>query len=184
VVGNRVRNNGRRAERGATGSGHTVSYTETSLIDSAADWLPDGHLGKWLTVGSRRAIVIANSVNELILAPVRPGMRMAWTGGTPPAGAEYSLPDAPGTRAGLTLASSVDCPTIRQNRIWDSRRPRTQTHGLWITESGSCASGWIEDNNLVGNAIDAARFDTLPSGGCWDHNHGLDHFGEPPAAAS
>ncbi|HEV7896843.1 MAG TPA: right-handed parallel beta-helix repeat-containing protein, partial [Planosporangium sp.] len=177
LVDNRVRNNGRRCEPGVSGGGETVTYTSTSLCDRGADWLPDGHLGKWLTVGTERVIVIGNTATELYLAPRRPGVTTAWTGGTPPAGAAYSLPDAPTTRAGITLANVTERLTMRGNRVWDSQHPKTQTHGFWITEGGTCGSGWVEDNNLDGNAVEAARFDTPPSGGCWGHNHGLDGCG-------
>jgi hypothetical protein len=65
-------------------------------------------------------------------------------------------------------------PTIRGNRIWDSQRHKTQTHGLWITERGTCVSGRVEDNHLEGNAIGAVHFDTPPAGGHWRNNHGID----------
>jgi hypothetical protein len=173
LVDNRVLNNGRRAEPAIFGGGATVSYTATSMVDTSARWLPDGHLGKWLTVGAQRAIVTGNSATELNLAPRRPGATTAWVVGTPRAGAPYRLPGAPKPRAGITLACPTDRPTIRGNRIWDSQRRKTQTDGLWITESGTCQSGWVEDNNLEGNAIEAVHFDTAPSGGHWRNNHGI-----------
>jgi hypothetical protein len=174
LVDNRVRNNGRRAEPGGSGGGGAVSYTATSLADTSAHWRPDGHLGKWLTVGAQRAIVTGNTTTVLNLAPYRPGATTAWVAGTPRAGAGYSLPGAPNPRAGITLASPTSNPTIRGNRIWDSQRRKTQTDGLWITESGTCVSGWVEDNNLEGNAMAAAHFDTAPTGGHWRDNHGID----------
>jgi hypothetical protein len=174
LVGNRIRNNGQRAEPAASGGGDSVSYTPMSLVDDDADWLPDGHLGKWLTVGAQRAIVISNTPTEITLAPIRPGATTAWSHGTPPAGAGYSLPDAPGIRPGITIGCTVESPTIRDNRVWDNQHRKTQTHGLWISENGACVSGWVEDNNLQDNAIAAARFDGDPTCASWDHNHGLD----------
>jgi hypothetical protein len=174
LLNNRIRDNGRRAAPAASGSGDTVTYTASSLVDTAADWLHDGHLGKRLTVGAQHALVISNSATELTLAPVRPGATTAWAERTPPAGAGYSLPDAPAVRAGITLAAAADRPTLRGNRAWDSQQPRNQTHGLWITDQGGCRSGWVKDNNLDGNADGAARFDTAPDGGCWRDNLGID----------
>jgi hypothetical protein len=177
LVDNRVLNNGRRAEPAAAGGGRSVSYTPTSVVDTRARWLPDGHLGKRLRVGGQGAIVTGNSATELNLAPLRPGATTAWSGGTPGAGSRYSLPDAPKARAGITLDCPTNSPTIRGNRIWDSQGRKTQTYGLWITESGTCASGWVEDNDLEGNAIASARFDTAPYGGHWHDNHGIDNHG-------
>jgi hypothetical protein len=174
LVDNRVLNNGRQAAPAVSGGGRTVTYTATSMVDTSARWLPDGHLGKSLRVGAQRGIVIGNTATELNLAPFRAGATTAWSAGTPRAGAPYSLPGAPRPRAGITLACSTNSPTIRGNRIWDSQRRKTQTDGLWITESGTCVSGWVEDNNLEGNAIEGAHFDTAPVGGHWRNNHGID----------
>ncbi|MCW2899164.1 MAG: hypothetical protein JWO67_1429 [Streptosporangiaceae bacterium] len=174
VAGNRLRNNGRQAEPACSGGGETVSYTSLSLIDSAADWLPNGHAGKWVKAAAQQAIVTANSASELTLAPVRPGATTAWPEGTPRPGSPYWLPDAPDIRAGVTLAAATHSPTMRDNRAWDTQPRRTQTHGLCISPSGTCESGWVHDNDLEGNANGAVRFDTAPSGGCWHHNHGLD----------
>jgi hypothetical protein len=173
LVDNRVRNNGRRCEPALSGGGDSVSYTPTSVLDTRAHWRPDGHLGKQLRVGAQRAIVTGNSATELSLAPLRPGATTAWIVAIPAAGTPYSLPDAPRLRAGIALACPTSSPTIRDNRIWDSQYHKTQTHGLWITESGTCVSGWVEDNNLEGNAIEAGHFDTAPSGGHWRNNHGI-----------
>jgi hypothetical protein len=174
LVDNRVLNNGRRCEPAVSGGGDAVYYTATSVVDTSAHWIVDGHLGKQLTVGAQRAIVTGNSATELNLAPLRPGATTAWIVATPAPGTPYTLPDAPKVRAGITLDCPATSPTIRGNRIWDSQRHKTQTHGLWITERGACASGWVEDNNLEGNAIEAAQFDTAPSGGHWRNNHGID----------
>jgi hypothetical protein len=180
IAGNRVRNNGRRAEAASSGGGETVHYTRTGLVDTGADWMPDGHCGKTLRVGTRTATVTTNSATELTLAPVRPGVTTAWTGDVPAAGSSYSLPDAPVHRAGITLAAATDSPTIRGNRVWDNRDRKTQTHALWITDRGSCISAGVEDNDLAGNAVTTTRFDTMPSGGRWRRNHGLaDQLGEP-----
>jgi Right handed beta helix region/Pectate lyase superfamily protein len=174
IAGNRVRDNGRQAEPGTGGGGETVFYTPTSLIDTSACWRPNGHIGKWVTANAQQAIVAANSETELMLSPVRPGATTAWPEGTPPAGAPYRLPDAPGMRAGITLAASVHSPTIRDNRVWDSQSRKTQTHGLVITGAGLCAGGWVHDNDLTGNAVAPTLFEVKPVGGCWRHNHGID----------
>jgi hypothetical protein len=174
VTDNRVRDNGRCAEPGATGGGTTVSYTPLSLVDTAANWLPDGHRGKWITAGGQQAIVMGNSATELTLAPARPGATTAWPEGTPPPGAPYRLPDSPTIRAGITLAAATYRPTIHSNRVWDSQPRKTQTHGLRVTGSGTCESGRVYDNDLEGNAIAPALFDTPPTGGHWYHNLGLD----------
>jgi hypothetical protein len=174
IAGNRMRNNGRQAEPAFSGGGETVSYTSLSLVDTAADWSPSGHIGKWVTAGAQQAIVMGNSATELALAPVRPGATTAWPEGTPPPGAPYRLPNAPDTRAGITLAAAIQCPTIHDNRAWDNQARKTQTHGLRITESGTCESGRVHDNDLEGNAIEAADFDTAPSGGYWHHNLGIE----------
>lgn len=169
-----MRGNGRQASPGATGGGTTVSYARLSVRDTAADWLPDGHTGKMVAAGGQQAVVVANAATELVLAPVRPGAATAWPEGTPPRGTRFQLPDAPAARAGITLAAPAQSPTVRDNRAWDRHEPRTQTHGLRITAGGSCESGRVHDNDLEGNAVAAAAFDTAPAGGTWYHNHGLD----------
>lgn len=174
IGGNRIRNNGRRVEPAASGGGETVCYTAQSLIDTAACWRPNGHIGKWVTADAQQAVVMANTECELVLAPVRPGATTAWAEGTPGPGAPYRLPGTPGVRAGITLAAGVHGPTIRDNRVWDGQARRTQTHGLFITEDGVCGEGWVHDNDLTGNADAPVRFDVEPTGGCWHHNHGLD----------
>ncbi|MGC9666120.1 right-handed parallel beta-helix repeat-containing protein [Planosporangium sp. 12N6] len=174
VTDNRVRNNGRRAEPRSSGGGRTVSYTALSLVDTAADWLPDGHRGEWITAGGQQAIVMGNSATTLTLAPARPGATTAWPEGTPPPGAPYRLPDSPAVRAGITLAAPTYRPTIHTNRIWDSQPHQTQTHGLRITNSGTCESGRVYDNDLEGNGVAPVLFDTAPAGGHWYHNFGLD----------
>ncbi|GAA4629655.1 right-handed parallel beta-helix repeat-containing protein [Actinoallomurus vinaceus] len=174
IAGNRIRGNGRQCEPATEGEGDTVSYTARSLIDTAADWRPNGHIGKWVTAGAQQAVVMGNGATELALAPVRPGATTAWPEGTPSPGSPYRLPDAPDVRAGLTLAAAVHSPTIRDNRVWDGQDRKTQTHGLVVTGAGTCGAAWVHDNALTGNAVAATRFDTEPSGGCWYHNHGLD----------
>ncbi|NJC67938.1 right-handed parallel beta-helix repeat-containing protein [Planosporangium flavigriseum] len=172
---NRVFDNGRRAEGPTAGGGQGVSYTATSVVDTGAGWLPDGHLGKKVSVGGQQAVVTGNSATRLDLAPLRPGATAAWIAGTPDAGTPYRLPGTPESRAGLTLDRPTSRPTIRGNRIWDGQRYQTQTYGLWITESGTCTAGWVADNDLEGNAVAAARFDTLPVGGSWRDNLGVDN---------
>ena len=177
VAGNRVRNNGRQAERRWFGSGDTVSYGPLHLTDTGADWQPDGHAGKFVESGSQQATVVGNTATRLTLAPVRPGATTAWPEGTPHAHTPYRLPDAPDVRAGITLGAVVKCPTIHDNRTWDGRDRPTQTHGLRITRDGSCESGWVHDNDLAGNAVAATSFDTEPAGGTWHHNNGVADLG-------
>jgi hypothetical protein len=173
LVGNRIRNNGRRAAPAAEGGGPTVAYAELSLADEAADWPLEGHRGKTVTVGHASAVVLANTATELVLAPWRPGARTAWEHGVPRASEPYRLPEAPPTRAGVTLDAAAQDPTVRANHVWDNQEAGTQTHGLWITGRGACTAGRVEDNDLVGNADDAARFDAEPRGGHWDRNLGV-----------
>jgi hypothetical protein len=180
LTGNRLRDNGRRAEPGSSGGGKTVFYGLLSLIDTAADWRPDGHRGKWLNAGGQQAIVMGNSATELTLAPARPGARTAWPEGTPPPGTPYRLPDSPAARAGITLSAAAERPTIHNNRAWDNQPRQTQTHGLRIAGSGSCVSGRVHDNDLEDNGVAPFLFDTAPSGGWWYHNLGLDQPAAPP----
>jgi parallel beta-helix repeat protein len=172
LAGNRVRNNGRQAERRWVGNGAAVSYGPFHLTDTGAEWQPDGHVGKLVESGAQQAVVVANTATRLTLAPVRPGAATAWPEGTPPAHTPYELPDAPDVRAGITLAAAVRSPTINDNRTWDNRERPTQTHGLRITRDGTCESGWVHDNDLDGNAVAATSFDTEPAGGRWHHNDG------------
>jgi hypothetical protein len=174
LVDNRVLNNGRRVAPATTGGGRTVSYRELSIVDTDANWLPDGHLGKAVRVGGQSAVVTGNSATELALAPRRAGATTAWIGGTPPAGARYALPGAPKQRAGITLDCPTDSPTIRSNRIWDTQPRKTQTYGLWVTDCGTCVSGRVEGNDLEGNGVQSARFDTAPYGGHWRDNYGIE----------
>lgn len=160
IINNRVRNNGCRAEPGVCGAGETVSYTRTSLVDTGADWRPDGHRGKTVMVGNRTATVAANSATRLVLAPVRPGATTAWAGSTPPSGAGYQLPGVPAIRAGVTLAAATTNLVIRHNRIWDNQESKTQTHGLWVSGDGSRRSADVpDDNDFAGNAVAGTRFD-------------------------
>lgn len=182
VVGNRIWDNGQRCASGASGRGDTVHYTRTSMVDAGARWQPNGHRGKSVMVGNRAARILANTPTELSLAPVRPGVTTAWTGDPPPAGERYHLPDAPAHRAGVTLAGATERLTLRGNRIWDAQSQRTQTHGLWLTGAGSCVAATVEDNDLTGNGVAPARFDSTPSGGRWDRNAGLPDGPAPGSA--
>ncbi|MGK5445748.1 right-handed parallel beta-helix repeat-containing protein [Micromonospora sp. URMC 105] len=172
LLHNRIRNNGRQCGGAYAGGGETVRYNDKALVDRSANWPADSHRGKVLQVGKRTAVVAANTASELILAPVRPDSSTAWSGDTPPPGSAYELPAAPGTRAGITVNAPFDSATVRGNRIWDNRDPRTQNHGLWITERGSCVDCRVEENDLAGNAEAPTRLDTPPVGGRWDRNHG------------
>jgi parallel beta-helix repeat protein len=173
IAGNRIRNNGRQSEPATKGRGDTVFYTPHSLIDTAANWRQDGHIGKWVTAGAQQAIVMGNTTTELALAPVRPGATTAWPEGTPESGVPYRLPAAPEVRPGITLAAAVKTPTINDNRVWDSQPRKTQTHGLVIAEGGTCGAGWVHHNDFTGNAVAATDFKVQPSG-YWHHNRGID----------
>jgi hypothetical protein len=170
ILGNRIRNNGRRAAPAASGGGAGVRCTRLSLVDENADWPPDGHRGKELTVGRQRAVVTSNTKTELALAPARPGADTAWSDGTPAPGSSYRLPDSPAPRAGITAAAAVTGAQMNGNRVWDDQRPRTQIHGMWITSDGSWTRGRVCGNDFTGNASAATRFDTPPSGSRWRDN--------------
>ncbi|WP_410809131.1 right-handed parallel beta-helix repeat-containing protein [Micromonospora sp. 067-2] len=171
VLHNRIRNNGRQRADAATGAGETVRYGDRSLVDRSANWQHDGHRGKVLRVGRSVALVAANTGDELTLAPVRPDAISAWSGDVPPPGSPYELDAAPDRRAGITVNAPLDSATLRGNRIWDNHEHRTQTHGLWITDRGSCVGCRVEENDLAGNADAGMRLDTPPVGGRWSRNH-------------
>ncbi|NGO09862.1 right-handed parallel beta-helix repeat-containing protein [Streptomyces sp. HC44] len=173
IAGNRIRNNGRRAAPATSGGGEGVHFTSLSMTDENADWPPDGHRGKQLTVGTQSAVVTFNTATELALAPAHPGAATAWSDGTPAAGSAYRLPDSPAVRAGLTTAAAVTGPHVHSNRVWDDQRRKTQTHGIWITHDGTWTGGRISDNDLTGNASTATRFDTPPTD-CRGHGHDND----------
>ena len=159
VVGNRIRDNGVQCAPAAAGSGETVSYTATTVTDTAAYWEPDGHRGKLLEVqGHDMAVVVGNTATELRLAPVGADALVAFTGPVPAPGTPYRLPPAPPVRAGLAITAPVHAATVRDNRMWDSRQPKTQTHGIWIGERGSCVACRVENNDLADNAVAATWF--------------------------
>ncbi|MGB2567280.1 right-handed parallel beta-helix repeat-containing protein [Micromonospora citrea] len=172
LINNRIRANGRQCSGAESGGGDSVRYTEKLVVDRQANWQHDGHRGKVVRVGDRMAVVAANDATELSLAPVRPDSFTAWSADTPPPGQRYELPAAATVRAGITINAPFDSATIRGNRVWDSHDERTQTHGLWITDRGSCVSCRVEDNDFAGNVDAAVRLDTPPVGGRWDRNHG------------
>jgi hypothetical protein len=172
-LGNRVRDNGRRCAPAAAGDGAGVRHGPLSLTDTGANWPPDGHLGKRVTVGGdRSAVVTRNTATVLTLAPFRPGADAAWPDGVPAAGTGYALPAAPTRRAGLTAAAPVAHPCVCGNRVRDDGHPRTQTHALWITEDAVWAGGRVAGNDFGGNGSSATRFDAPPAGGHWRDNDG------------
>ncbi|MDO3705315.1 right-handed parallel beta-helix repeat-containing protein [Micromonospora sp. C28SCA-DRY-2] len=177
VVGNRIRNNGRQVAPAMTGHGDSVRYSEKSVVDRTATWPNDGHRGKVVRVGRAIAVVAANDADTLTLAPIRPGAFTAWSGDTPKPGTPYELPSPPPVRAGITVNAELTAATVRGNRIWDNRDPSTQTHGLWITDQGSCVECRVVDNDLAGNVDAAIRADTPPDGGRWERNYGHDDEG-------
>ncbi|MBY8874295.1 right-handed parallel beta-helix repeat-containing protein [Micromonospora sp. PLK6-60] len=172
ITNNRIRANGRQCGTGSRGGGDSVRYSEKTAVDRRATWQHDEHRGKVLRVGERVAVVAANDSTDLHLAPNRPGAFTAWSADTPAPGTPYELPAAPDVRAGITVDAALDAATIRANRIWDSHEPQTQTHGIWVTEHGSCVSCRVEENDLAGNAEAPIRLDTPPVGGRWERNHG------------
>ncbi|MFG2107458.1 right-handed parallel beta-helix repeat-containing protein [Micromonospora chersina] len=174
---NRIRANGRQCGPSTVGSGDSVRYTAKSVVDRRERWLPDAHRGKTISVGKRVAVVAANDETELHLAPIRPDASSAWSGDIPPPGSTYLKPAPPSTRAGITVNAALTAATIRGNRIWDSHEPTTQTHGIWITDQGSCVGCRVVDNDLAGNAEAPTRLDTPPVGGCWERNRGDDDWG-------
>lgn len=128
---NRIRNNGRRCAPAAAGSGAGVSYGDFTLTDTSADWRPDGHRGKELTVGDEVVVVVFNTHDTLGLAPHRPGAVSAWRSGRPADGREYRLPGSPGIRAGITFDGPVGVVDLDGNRIWDDQEAPSQTHAWW-----------------------------------------------------
>ncbi|GGP79455.1 right-handed parallel beta-helix repeat-containing protein [Streptosporangium pseudovulgare] len=134
---NRIRNNGRRAAPEARGSGGGVSYGELTLTDENADWRPDGHRGKPVTVDGQDAVVLFNTPTMLGLAPHRPGAGTAWRAGRPADGAAYRLPDAPYPRPGITIDVPVGMLDLDGSRIWDDQREPSQTHSTWTSERAS-----------------------------------------------
>lgn len=173
VSGNRVRSNGVQAGGADSGSGGPVTYTALTLTDTGKAWAVNAQQGKTVTVGGQTAVVRSNTATVLTLHPWRPGVVTAWATGTPSAGAAYTLPAAPAVRAGLTFDAAVNSATLRNNRVWDNQSSKTQTHGWQITASGSCGSGRVEGNDLLGNLTGAHSFAVTPSGGYWSHNPGL-----------
>jgi hypothetical protein len=140
---NRIRNNGRRAAPATSGSAGGVAYGDLTLTDETADWRPDGHRGKQVTVGEENAVVLFNTATQLGLAPHRPGAGTAWRSGRPADGTPYRLPGAPRLRAGITLDAPVGVLDLAENRIWDDQEEPSQTHATWSTEraSGATARG-------------------------------------------
>ncbi|MFF4894556.1 right-handed parallel beta-helix repeat-containing protein [Micromonospora chersina] len=169
VVGNRIRDNGRRSAPESRGFGATVRYAPRRVTDGAADWPPGGHRGKVVHVDSRTAVVADNTGTELSLAEVRPDGATGWNEATPAPGTPYELPAGPPERAGIAVNAPFDSATVRGNRIWH-RDEHTQTYGFWVTGAGSCVSCRVEDNDFAGNEA-AVRLDTPPIGGRWDRNH-------------
>ncbi|MER6347977.1 right-handed parallel beta-helix repeat-containing protein [Streptomyces sp. NPDC001595] len=170
VLNNRIRNNGRRCAPGTSGGGDGVRCSPLALVDEGAQWPPDGHRGKRVTVGGQSALVTYNTETELGLAPWRPGAMSAWRDGTPAPGTAYRLPDAPAVRAGITFAAPVERPQLDGNRVGDDQRDRTQTHALRITSDGGMTGGRVSGNDFSRNASTPTRFDTRPVGGRWRDN--------------
>ena len=146
IVGNRIRNNGRRTEGAVSGQGPGAIYTDFCVRDAKAKWPVDGHKGKTLRVAGMTAVVASNTENELQLAPHRPGTATAWSESPPAAGTPYALPETIAIRPGLAVAAGIAGAWIRGNRIWDNQPHRTQTHDLWTAPNAECAACRIEND--------------------------------------
>lgn len=170
LLDNRIRSNGRQSAPAVEGSGEPVRYGATWVEDRSARWPHDGHRGKQVRVDGRIALVAANDSTRLTLAPIRPDSPTAWSADTPPDGAAYRLPAGEPVRAGITVNARCEAVTVRGNRVWDSRDPRSQDHGLWVTARGCLLDCRIEGNDLAGNAGPPVRLDTAPVGGRWTGN--------------
>jgi hypothetical protein len=149
---NRIRNNGRRAAPATSGAGAGVSYGELTLTDETADWRPDGHRGKHVTVAEEDAVVLFNTATTLGLAPHRPGAESAWRSGRPADGTPYQLPGSPRLRAGITLDAPVGVLDLDGNRIWDDQEDPSQTHATWTTERASGATAREQGHEESGQA--------------------------------
>ena len=141
IVGNRIRNNGRRRAPAARGNG---VYTEMTLKDPNARWPRDVHKGKIVLAAGQQALVAANSENELFLFPFKPGARMAWEKGPPERGTLYLLDEAPPIRAGICVASRIEGAWIRSNRIWDNQESRSQNEDLHMADGADCRDCTID----------------------------------------
>jgi hypothetical protein len=149
---NRIRNNGRRAAPATSRGGSGVSYGEFTLTDETADWRPDGHRGKHVTVAEEDAVVLFNTATTLGLAPHRPGAESAWRSGRPADGTPYQLPGCPPLRAGITLDAPVGVLDLDGNRIWDDQENPSQTHATWTTERASGATARQQGHRESGDA--------------------------------
>lgn len=85
-------------------------------------------------------MVLFNTATTLLLAPHRPGAGTAWRHGRPADGTQYTLPDSPRLRAGITLDAPVGVLDLDGNRIWDDQEEPSQTHATWTTERVSAAT--------------------------------------------
>ncbi|MBQ1088946.1 right-handed parallel beta-helix repeat-containing protein [Streptomyces sp. B93] len=164
ILHNRFRNNGRRRAPATEGGGDGVRHGSLTLTDEHADWPPDGHRGKRLTLADgRTALVTFNTATQLALAPWRPGAGTAWPPDDVPApGAAYRLPGAGGPCAGLTVAAALTGAHLRGNRFWDDQGDPTQTHGLWIAPDGGWHGGRADGNDFGADPAAATRLDTPP----------------------
>lgn len=173
ITSNRLRNNGVQRAAADSGTGGPVTYGALTVTDTGKAWVVNSQVGKTVTVGAQTAVVASNTATVLTLWPYHANGATAWSAGTPAAGTAYSLPAAPTVRAGLTFNGAANHPTIRGNRMWDGQTPKTQTHGWWITPSGTCGSGTVENNDLLGNLSGGFQFDISPTGGYFSHNGGF-----------
>ncbi|SDJ08199.1 hypothetical protein SAMN05444157_1640 [Frankineae bacterium MT45] len=173
ILNTRGRNNCISAAGSSTNSGGTVTYTAFTVVDTAAAWAVNSQVGKIVTVGGLTAIVASNTATTLTLWPYKANATSAWSTGAPAAGTAYSLPAASTDRAGMTFNAAVNHPIIRSNRFWDDNGTRIQPYGWIITASGTCASGQVSENDLLGNLTASYLFTTAPSAGNWMNNGGI-----------
>ena len=146
IVGNRIRNNGRRTGGAFSGRGASVTYGSSTLKDAAAQWPTDCHKGKTVLVAGMSALIASNTEQELHLLPFRPGAKSAWDRPVPEDGTLYVIKDeAPPVRAGIGIASRVKGAWIRGNRIWDNQERRTQNEEIHVADASRCDDCRIDD---------------------------------------
>ena len=163
LLNNRIRNNGRQCARRVTGgSGESVRYTRRSLRRPGGGLAARRAPGQG-AAGGQEALPWSREHRQRAQSSPRSGPdavhRVERRTPRRP-GAAYELPAAPECRAGITIDAPFDSRhRPRQPDLGQPRQP-TQTHGLWITERGSCVACRVEDNDLAGNAVAPTRLDT------------------------
>jgi hypothetical protein len=146
IIGNRIRNNGRRSAGACCGRGAGVAFGSVTVKDAGAGWARDCHKGKTLLVAGMTALVAANDERELQLFPFKPGQKSAWEKRRPEDGTPYLIrEEAPPARAGIGIAARLEGAWIRGNRIWDNQERRTQNEDILVADGGSCEDCRIDE---------------------------------------